>query len=34
LKKADELIEQRNQQDRKVPYLLMQPSKVPCSIAI
>lgn len=33
LKEADDLIESRNK-ERKVPYLLVQPSKVPCSIAI
>jgi hypothetical protein len=34
LKKVDEIIENKNNNERKVPYLLMQPSKVPCSIAI
>ena len=33
LKKADEIIERRNS-ERTVAYLLVQPSKVPCSIAI
>tara|TARA_B100000780_G_scaffold238635_1_gene180125 strand:+ start:47 stop:646 length:600 start_codon:yes stop_codon:yes gene_type:complete len=34
LKEADDVIEERNTKERKVPYLLVQPSKVPCSIAI
>ena len=33
LKKADEIIDRRNA-ERAVSYLLVQPSKVPCSIAI
>ena len=33
LKEADDIIEKRNA-ERTVSYLLVQPSKVPCSIAI
>tara|TARA_B100000780_G_C20939039_1_gene374482 strand:+ start:110 stop:334 length:225 start_codon:yes stop_codon:yes gene_type:complete len=34
LKEVDDLIEEKNQNERKVPYLLVQPRNVPCSIAI